>query len=156
MSFNPIFNPILCMSVIKTENFRTSPPRSAKLCPDIIFLTYISSPPSTCSLLSRRRAARRHLARHRRTSPQHAVPCRRKLRPGTRRAANCGTPGRVPRRDTPRCRRQRRRRQWRSVQGGGGDAAVAFRLDGGGTTAWRAVAPPGGRCLAMLDNRRIE
>jgi hypothetical protein len=41
--FNPIFNPIICMSVIKTQICRTSPPRCANLCPDIS-LTYFYFP----------------------------------------------------------------------------------------------------------------
>ncbi len=43
--FNPIFNPIICMTVIKTQICRTSPPRSANLCPDILSLTYFHLPP---------------------------------------------------------------------------------------------------------------
>ena len=41
--FNPIFNPIICMSVIKTQICTTSPPRCANLCPDIS-LTYFYFP----------------------------------------------------------------------------------------------------------------
>ena len=41
--FNPIFNPIKCMSVIKTQICRTSPPHCANLCPDIS-LTYFYFP----------------------------------------------------------------------------------------------------------------
>ncbi len=42
--FNPIFNPIICIPVIKTQICRMSPPRSANLCPDIS-LTYFHLPP---------------------------------------------------------------------------------------------------------------
>ena len=41
--FNPIFNPIICLSVIKTQICTTSPPRCANLCPDIS-LTYFYFP----------------------------------------------------------------------------------------------------------------
>ncbi len=48
--FNPIFNPNICMLVIKTQICRTSPPRSANLCPDI-FLTYLFISPLNVPLL---------------------------------------------------------------------------------------------------------
>jgi hypothetical protein len=65
--FNPIFNPIICMSVIKTQICRTSPPRSANLCPDIS-LTYIFiSPLNVPSLVTEKSC----------TPPPHAAAARR-------------------------------------------------------------------------------
>jgi hypothetical protein len=55
MSFNPIFNPIICMLVIKTQICRTSPPRSANLCPDIPLTYILISPLNVPSLTARRR-----------------------------------------------------------------------------------------------------
>ena len=50
------------------------PPRSANLCPDIS-LTYLFISPSTSR--HGKEPRRRHIARHRRTPPPHAVPRRR-------------------------------------------------------------------------------
>ena len=82
--FNPIFNPIICMSVIKTQICRTSPPRSANLCGHIIFDIYIHLPPQRavpCHGEEPHAAA----ARRRRTPPplplSHAAAPRRRSPP---------------------------------------------------------------------------
>jgi hypothetical protein len=67
------------------------PPPSRSVIKTDIFLTYLFVSPLTCRCWSRRRAARRHLACHRHTPPPHAVPRRRKSRPGTCRAATVVT-----------------------------------------------------------------
>jgi hypothetical protein len=52
--FNPIFIPItiICMSVIKTQICRTSPPRSANLCLDISLTYNFISPLNVPSLVT--------------------------------------------------------------------------------------------------------
>jgi hypothetical protein len=107
--FNPIFNPIICMSVIKTQICRTSPPRCANLCPDIS-LTYIFISPVRISF-SVSTWHQRHAvsARHHRTLPpplplSHAVSlrCRHRRR-------RCRT---QPPHAVLRCRRRRGRLLW--------------------------------------------
>ena len=97
MSFNPIFYPIsICMSGQKNTTLQNAPPpRSANLCPDVSSTSLLISPFNVPSLSWRRatrhqhtppllplsRAAvpcRRHLACHHRTSPPHAMLCRRR------------------------------------------------------------------------------
>ena len=88
--FNPIFNPIICMLVIK-HKFAEPPPHVLQIYVRTYLWHIFSSPPSTCRPLPRRRAARRrctppllplshaaaprrrHLAHHRRMQPPHAV-----------------------------------------------------------------------------------
>ena len=80
---NIFLTPIICMSVIKIQICRTSPPRSANLCPDIS-LTYIFiSPLNVTSLVTKKS----------RTPPPHAT--------ATAFVARCRSPPPPPRSPQP-------------------------------------------------------